>query len=72
MSPTHPGMMPAIPPIRNITTGGPRVPLRGPMGRGDYGKFKKIIPNFIMKIKLNILFLTRLMILDIRSKLENI
>lgn len=40
MSPTHPGIMTTMPPMRALSTGGPRVPLRGgPMGRGDYGKF---------------------------------
>lgn len=39
LSPTHPSMIPAgIPPIRGVAGAGARVPLRGPMGRGDYGK----------------------------------
>lgn len=38
MSPQHPSMMPGIAPVRGMS-GGPRVPLRGPMGRGDYGKY---------------------------------
>lgn len=39
ISPTHPSMMPAgIPPIRGVSGAGARVPLRGPMGRGEYGK----------------------------------
>lgn len=39
ISPTHPSMMPAgIPPIRGVSGAGARVPLRGPMGRGEYGE----------------------------------
>ncbi|XP_037912529.1 heterogeneous nuclear ribonucleoprotein R isoform X2 [Hermetia illucens] len=37
MSPTHPAAMMPIPPMRGIPGPGPgRIPLRGPMGRGDY------------------------------------
>lgn len=35
-------MIPAgIPPIRGVSGASTRVPLRGPMGRGEYGKYSK-------------------------------
>ncbi|XP_055698388.1 heterogeneous nuclear ribonucleoprotein R isoform X8 [Phlebotomus papatasi] len=36
MSPSHPSMMAGMPPMRGVSSC-PRIPLRGPMGRGDYG-----------------------------------
>uniref|UniRef100_A0A1B0D5I7 RRM domain-containing protein n=1 Tax=Phlebotomus papatasi TaxID=29031 RepID=A0A1B0D5I7_PHLPP len=35
MSPSHPSMMAGMPPMRGVSSC-PRIPLRGPMGRGDY------------------------------------